>query len=128
MTTEAPEQKSEAFRFHVMRYEHRHAWRAEARNGREIAKLSLSAAEDWMTELAADDLGCPCCSRMFSPGDIPRAFIVLIPTEPDPEGFKAFAAGVCADCCKHDDLWLIEQGVASAGPAPTTRRRDDRVH
>jgi hypothetical protein len=128
MSTDASEQKSQAFRFHVMRYEHRHAWRAQARSGAEIAKLSLSAAEEWMTDLATDHVGCPCCNMMFSRGDIPRAFIVLIPTEPDPKGIKALAAGVCADCCRHDDLWLIEHGVAGTEPAPTTVRPGDRIH
>jgi hypothetical protein len=128
MSTDASDEITAAFRFHIMRYEDRYAWRAKARSGGETANICLWAAENWMKDLPTEHSVCPCCHTVFSPTDVPRAFIVLIPVETDPERVKARAAGVCAECCKHDDQWLVAQGLGLTGLAPTTARPGDRVH
>jgi len=78
--------------------------------------------------MATEHSACSCCDTVFSQGDVPRAFIVLIPVEQDPEKVKAKAGAVCSECSKHDDEWLVDQGVHRKGLSVTTARPGDQTH
>jgi len=95
---------------HVVRREHQKDWWVKAANGDEQAKLCMSAATHFMRAIPKGTSACACCDVPFSPGDVPQAFIVLIPVERDPERTRAHALPVCAECSKHDDTWLVRQG------------------
>lgn len=71
---------------------------------------------------------CGCCDTSFSLGEVPRAFIVWIPTERDPEKVTAHAIAACSECSKHDDKWIVDQGVRWERPALATARSGDPVH
>jgi hypothetical protein len=105
-------------RIYLLRREQQKEWLAEAESGDETAKLVMSAASKRMSDLATEPSGCFCCDRVFLPGEIPRAFIVLIPTERDPAKGKATAGAVCVECGKHDDEWLIDQGLKGLSRLP----------
>ncbi len=101
-------------RVHIIRYKDRDQWRAEALAGNEVAKLCQWATSQWMRSLRNKDLAaCACCEVAFQEGDVPQAFIVLIPVESDPEMVRAKAAGICRECSKHDDTWLGRRERAS---------------
>jgi hypothetical protein len=123
------EQDSEAFRIYIMRHADRNEWLAKARAGDQAAKLCQWAASKWMKAMPMEHSACSCCDMVFSPGDIPRAFIVLVPVKEDPKKVKAKAGGVCSDCSSHEDKWLVDQGVRrQGGLSPTEGRPGDQVH
>lgn len=118
----------EDLRAHVMRQKHRNDGLAKASSCDDLATLCCLAALNWMKGLATEHCACACCDMVFSGGDVPHAFIVLIPAKYDPETVKADAGGVCSECSKHDDQWLIDQGVRRQGLSPTEARPGDQIH
>jgi len=61
---------------------------------------------------------CGCCDTLFSAGDVPQAFVVLIPIEHDQEKVKAHVIAVCSVCSKHDDKRLVDQGALQTEALP----------
>jgi hypothetical protein len=118
----------EDLQVYVMRQKDRNEWLAKARGGDDLAALCWLAAVNWMKGLATEHCVCSCCDMVFSGGDVPHAFIVLIPAKYDPETVMADAGGVCSECSKHDDKWLVDQGVRRQGLSPTEARPGDQVH
>src|SRR5262245_58566255 len=117
----------EDFRAYIVRYEDRAEWLQEARGGNETAKICQWAASNWMREMAEHDL-CSCCERTFSPPSRPRAFIVLIPIKKHPEKVRAKAGGVCAECSKRDNRWIIDNGAHRLGLPTTPPGLGDKLH
>jgi hypothetical protein len=112
----------------VLRTEHQNEWVAKAKAGNDAARLCLWAAEKFTKGIPDEPSFCGCCDTGFSRHDSPRAFIILIPVKEDPDTVRAHAAGVCVECSRHDDKWLIDQGVRRDGLAPTPPRSSDRTH
>jgi hypothetical protein len=119
---------SEDFGVYLIRRQDQKKWLAEANGGSEVAKLVLWAASNWIKDMVIEHFACSCCDRLFSPGDVPRAFIVLIPTVRDPEKVEAKASAVCSECSAHDDRWLIDQAIHRQGLSPATARPGDQIH
>lgn len=122
------EEVVENFRVYIVRKEHQKQWRAKAQDGDDTAKLCVNAAANFMKAVPNEPCGCCCCDTLFSPSDVPHAFIVLIPNERDSAKIKAHAFGVCIECSKRDDEWLVDQGVHREGLAPTAARPGDKIH
>jgi hypothetical protein len=110
MAMAADKREFEQCRAYVVRREQQREWLVKAANGDEHAKLCMSAAGHFMRAIPQGSSACACCDAPFSPGDVPQAFIVLIPTNRDPQKARAHAMPVCAECSKHDDTWLLRQG------------------
>src|SRR5450759_2710480 len=124
----ATNEESEEFRVYLMRRQDQKRWLAEANSGSEIAKTVLWAASNWMKDMATEPSACSCCDRSFLPGDVPPAFVLLIPSVRDPEKVKAKASGICSECSVHDDRWLIDQAVHRQGLSPAAARPGDQMH
>lgn len=114
------------FHVHVIRGKDQKEWMAKARGGDEQAKLCWWVVTSFVEAMPNEHSVCGCCDTLFSAGEAPQAFIVLIPA--DPEAKASAAIGVCSECSKHDDNWLVDQGVRREGLAPTTARPGDRIH
>ena len=123
------EPKTEEFRVYIVRRQHLDEWRAKMDGGDEIAKTCLWAIKNFLDEMPTEHSVCSCCDMVFPPRRVPRAFIVLIPAEYDPQTVKARAAAVCRECSKQEDKWLVDQGIRREdGLPPTGLRPGDRVH
>jgi hypothetical protein len=120
--------ENEEFRVYIIRRADQDAWLADARSGNEVAKLCQWVASKWMKAMATEHSVCSCCDMVFSDGDLPQAFIVLIPTKYDPETVEAKAGAVCPECSQHDDAWLIQQGVHRTGLSPAAPRPGNQIH
>jgi hypothetical protein len=77
-----------------------------------------------LTEYSA----CACCDTVFPDSNFPRAFLVLIPVEHDPEHVKAMVDGVCRYCSENDDQWLVDPSVDRVGLSAAPRRGNDQIH
>jgi hypothetical protein len=119
---------SEEFRVYLIRRQDQKKWLAAAAGGSEVAKLVLWAASNWIKDMATKYSACSCCDRLLSPGDVPNAFVVLIPTVRDPEKAKAKAGAICPECNAHDDRWLIDQAINRQGLTPAAARPGDQIH
>jgi hypothetical protein len=62
----------------------------------------------------------PSCETLFSPSNLPEAFIVLIPVEHDPKDFSTQTRGVCSECSNNDNRWKVDNG--------STARPGDKLH
>jgi hypothetical protein len=113
---------------YIVRKEHQADWLAKAQSGDETAKLCMWAASNYMKDIPRGPYGCCCCDSLFSPHDKPPAFIVLVPTTPDPDKVRAHALAVCLECSMQDEVWIIEQGVRREGLAVTPPRSGDKIH
>jgi hypothetical protein len=116
------------YRVYVVRREHQKEWLAKAQGGDETAKVCMWAGKNFMKAMRQEHSVCACCDRVFSGVDIPRAMVVLIPAEPDPEKVKAQAGGVCAECSKHDDQWLVDESTRRIGLSKAGMRPGDKAH
>ena len=66
---------------------------------------------------------CGRCESMLSRADT-LAFVVLVPVHKDSERVRVKELGVCLECSKHGNRWLVHQGVRPEGLSPTS---DDPV-
>jgi len=117
----------EEHRVHIMRYQDRNRWLAAARRGNEAARLCQWAASKWMKGMATEPSACTCCDRVLSGADIPRAFLILVPTRRDPERVRATACAVCAECSRHDNQWLVNEGLYRNGLSRAEPRPGERL-
>jgi hypothetical protein len=122
------ENETEECRVYIVRKEDQKEWRAKAQNGDDVAKLCINTAGNFMRAIPNAPMGCCCCDTLFSSDDKPPAFIILVPVEEDPNMVRANARAVCSECGRHDNAWLIEQGVRREGLAPTPARPGDQIH
>jgi hypothetical protein len=120
--------EDESFRVYIMRYEDRTEWRAKAKGGDENARICQWAASKWMRARPTEHAACSCCDMVFSATDEVRALLILISTNVDPDKIKAKAGGVCAECSKHDDKWIVDQSARREGLSAATRRSGDQLH
>ncbi len=112
---------------YILRHTDSDRWIANAETD-DAVKLCLWAALEYMRSLGAEFSACACCDTVFSQAYIPESFVVLIPVEEDLQTVKADVRGVCLECSKHDDDWLIDQGVHREGLAPTPARLGDSIN
>jgi hypothetical protein len=121
--------ESERYRIHIVRRQDQNAWAARARIGDEVARICTWASSNFMKAIRAGHSTCACCNRVFAGNVVPRAFVVLIPVEREPDQIKAKAGGVCAECSNHGDQWIVDQcmdrQVLMGAP---TLNGDDRIH
>jgi hypothetical protein len=122
------EPSHEECRVHVMRYKHRATWLAKAKGGDPLAGLCISAISRWLNAMLTEYSACACCDKVFPDSDFPRAFLVLIPVEHDPEHVKAMVDAVCRYCSENDDQWLVDQSVDRVGLSAAPRRGNDQIH
>jgi hypothetical protein len=118
----------EKLNVYIVRHEDRKEWRAKANSGEEVARVCLWAISKWIKDLPTEYSACSCCDAVFSESDVPKAFVVLIPAVDDPENVKATAGGVCLECSKHDNQWLLDQSIRRKGLSAASRRRGDQIH
>jgi hypothetical protein len=118
----------EECRAYIVRREDQKEWLAKAEGGDEAAKLCLSAAANFMRAITNEPSGCACCDTLFGRVDVPPAFIILIPVERDPVKVRAHAMAVCAECSKHDNKWLLDQGPKRQGLSASLARPGDKIH
>ena len=119
---------TEEFRIYIVRLRDHADWVAKVNAGDEIAQLCLWAASKWRLAIATEHSPCQCCDRPLSIADKPQAFIVFVPTAPDPEKVEASAGGVCSECSEHDDRWIVDQGVHRTGMSLAGVRPGDRIN
>jgi hypothetical protein len=103
--------EEEKFDVYILRKENVKQWVAIARSGGEKARVCLWAAQKWLEDLPTEYSACSCCDTPLSPEEPPPAFLVLIPVISDPETISARAGGICPDCSKHDNKWLLEKSL-----------------
>jgi hypothetical protein len=118
----------EECRVHVMRHKDRTAWIVKANSGDRVAELCLLAISRWMNVMWKEYSACACCDTVFPDSEFPRAFLVLVPAEENPENVKTAVDAVCRYCSKNDDQWLVNQGVHREGLSAATRRGSDQIH
>lgn len=121
-------EKGEECRVYVLRKRDSAKWETLAARGDENAQACVLAAGKFFRTMADEPSWCGCCDALFALGDIPQAFIILIPVERNPTAISARAFAVCVECGKQEDDWLINQGVRRQGLAPTTARPGDKIH
>jgi hypothetical protein len=115
-------------RVHILRKRDSAEWEASAAKGDENAQTCVLAVGKFYRLMAEEPSWCGCCDVLFTPGNIPQAFIVLVAVERNPTDISARTFAVCAECSKQEDQWLVEQGVRREGLAPTTARAGDKIH
>ena len=113
--------KGEKCRVYILRKQDSAKWETLAARGEENAQLSVLAVGNFCRLMAKEPSWCACCETLFISGDIPQAFIVLIPVDIT-ENVSARAFAVCVECSKQEDPWLRDQSVLRKGLAPTTAR------
>jgi hypothetical protein len=110
---------------YIIRREHQNEWIARAKAGGKQARLCVLAASKFMKAMPNRPCGCACCVTRFPRGEVPQAFIILIPIKQGRETVWAHSRAVCSQCSMHDDQWLINQGTflkASAPDRPSEKR------
>jgi hypothetical protein len=120
-------EKGEKCRVYILRKQDCAKWETSAARGEENARLCVFAVGNFYRLMAKEPSWCACCETLFIAGDIPQAFIVLIPVDIT-ENILARAFAVCVECSKQEDPWLIDQSVLRKGLAPTTARPGDKIH
>jgi hypothetical protein len=120
--------EDEVFRLYVMRYEDRAEWRAKAKSGDENASICQWATSKWMRALSTEHAACSCCDVVFSAKNEVRAMLILISANANPDTIKAKAGGVCAECSKHDDNWIVDQSADREGLSTAGRRPGDQLN
>jgi hypothetical protein len=116
--TKNKEEGIEDCRAYVVRKEHRKEWKAKVDVRDEGASLCVWAAGAFIRAMPHEQCNCGCCDTLFSAGDVPQAFVVLIPIEHDQEKVKAHVIAVCSECSKHDDKRLVDQGALQTEALP----------
>jgi len=92
-------------------------WLANARSGDKTAQMCVLAVARWMKEMVAGRSSCICCDAVFSGGDVPEAFLILISSNQDSEELNVRSAAVCSKCSTHEDQWLMAEGARRTGLA-----------
>jgi hypothetical protein len=115
-------------RVHIMRHKDRTAWIVKANGGDRVAGLCLLAISRWMNVMWKESSACACCDTVFPDSEFPRAFLVLVPADENPENVKAAVDAVCRYCSKNDDQWLVDQGIHREGLSAAPRRGNDQIH
>jgi hypothetical protein len=118
------DEKGEECRVYILRKRDSAEWQALALKS-ENAQACVWAVGKFYRMMADEPSWCGCCDALFASGDIPQAFIILLPVERNP---KDITARACAECGKQEDDWLVDQGVRRDGLAPTTARSGDKTH
>jgi hypothetical protein len=103
---------------YVIRREHQREWITRAKAGGKQARLCVLAASKFMKAMPNRPCGCACCVTQFPRGDVPQAFIILIPIKQGRETVWAHSRAVCSRCSTHDDQWLVDQGAFQKALAP----------
>jgi hypothetical protein len=119
---------SEQCNVYIVRRADQKEWMAKAQEGEGIAVVCMRAAGQFMKDIPNEPLHCTCCEALFSPSNLPEAFIVLIPVKHDPDNFSAQTQGVCSECSKNDNRWIVDNGPKREGLSPTTARSGDDIH
>jgi hypothetical protein len=118
----------EECRIYIVRKPDQREWMAKVKAGDEVANVCLWAASNINQSISKEPIYCVCCEKLFSSRDMPQAFIVLIPIKRDPDYAHAHAMGVCGECSKQDDGWLIERGPKRGRLSPTGPRHTNKIH
>jgi hypothetical protein len=119
----------EAHRIYVLRRVDKEEWTAKVRADDEMALRCISAVRIFMRDLSnGEPIHCGCCEGLFSSSDVPETVLVLIPVKYDPGNVTVQAWGMCKECSKHDDRWLIDYGPKREGLAPTPPRSGQTIH
>lgn len=121
-------EKGEECRVYILRKRDSAEWQVSAAKGDESAQACVWAVGKFYRMMADEPSWCGCCDALFASGDIPQAFIILLPVERNPTDITARAFAVCAECGKQEDDWLVDQGMRRDGLAPTTARPGDKIH
>jgi hypothetical protein len=69
------------------------------------------ATRKWLEDLRREHSACSCCDARFSPAEPPSAFLVLIPVISDPQTVSAKIGGICPECSKHENKWLLDNSL-----------------
>jgi hypothetical protein len=113
---------------YIVRRADQKEWMAKAQEGEGIAGICMRSAGQFIKDMSNEPLHCTCCEARFSPSNLPEAFIVLIPVEHDPKDFSVHTHGVCSECSKNDNRWILDNGPNREGLSPTTARPEDKTH
>jgi hypothetical protein len=108
---------SEECSVYIVRKADQEEWTAMAKEGEGIAVVCMRAAGQFMKDISNEALHCTCCEALFSPSNLPEAYIVLIPVKHDPDNFDVQTQGVCSECSKHDNKWIAENGPNREAPS-----------
>ena len=119
---------SEQCDVYIVRKADQEEWMAKAQEGEGIALVCMRAVGQFMKDIYSEPLHCSCCETLFSPSNLPEAFIVLIPVEHDPKDFSTQTRGVCSECSKNDNRWIVDNGPRRDGLSPSTGRPGDKLH
>ena len=112
---------SEECHLYIVRRADQEEWTAKAEEGEGIAAVCMRAAGQFMKDISDGAMHCTCCEALFSPSNLPEAYVVLIPVEHDPDNFDVQTQGVCSKCSKNDNGWIVDNGPKREGRSPTTR-------
>jgi hypothetical protein len=122
------DEKGEECRVYILRKRDSAEWQALAARRDESAQACVWAVGKFYRMMADEPSWCGCCDALFASGDIPQAFIVLLPVERNATDITARAFAVCTECSKQEDDWLVDQGARRDGLALTTARPGDNIH
>ena len=121
------EPSHEECRVHIMRYKHRATWLAKAKGGDPLAGLCMSAISRWLNVMLTEYSACACCDTVFPDSEFPRAFLVLIPVEHDPEHVKAMVDGISVLQRERRPM-AGRSGIDREGLSAAPRRGNDQIH
>ena len=108
---------SEECHIYIVRRADQEEWMAKAKEGEGIAAVCMRAGGEFVKDIPNGSLRCTCCDALFSPSNLPDAFIVMIPVEHDPSNFDVQTQGVCSKCSKNDDRWIFDNGPKRESPS-----------
>ena len=108
---------SEECHVYILRKGDQEEWMAKAKEGEGVAIVCVRAAGQFMNDMSNEPLHCTCCEALFSPSNLPQAFIVLIPVEQDRGNFDVQTQGVCFRCSKNNDKWILDNGPKRHSPS-----------
>jgi|SRR5215472_16148674 len=84
---------SEECHIYIVRRADQEEWMAKAKEGEGIAAVCMRAGGEFVKDIPNESLRCTCCDVLFSPSNLPDAFIVMIPVEHDPSNFDVQTQG-----------------------------------
>ena len=116
---------SEECSVYIVRRADQEEWTAKAKGGEAIALVCMRSVGQFMKDISNEPLHCTCCEALFSPRNLPEAFIVMIPVIHDTGNFDVQTQGVCSECSKNDNGWIVDNGPNREGP---TARQSDKLH
>ena len=68
---------SDESQVYIVRGADKEEWTAKAKEGEGIAVVCVRAAGEFMENISNKALHCTCCEALFSPSNLPQAFIVM---------------------------------------------------